>query len=225
MADSLPLFPLGTVLLPGVSLPLHVFEPRYRQLITDLVTGTVPEKRFGMVAIRQGWQMGEDNIEGMELIGCSALLRKVRTLPDGRFDITVCGERRFKLLDVDCTAAPYLVASVDWEPDSTPTGVLADLLPALARSAQHAHDRYQEQAHTDRLRGTVDEEVDGGLAYTLAAGCLLSLEDRQRLLECNCPASRLRLLRRILALETELLRELRAVPLPLAEFAEDFTRN
>ena len=55
VAETLPLFPLGTVLMPGASLPLHIFEPRYRQLTVDLVTGAVPDKEFGVVAVREGW--------------------------------------------------------------------------------------------------------------------------------------------------------------------------
>ena len=53
MAETLPLFPLSTVLLPGASLPLHIFEPRYRQLTVDLVTETLPDRCFGVAAIRQ----------------------------------------------------------------------------------------------------------------------------------------------------------------------------
>ena len=95
MAETLPLFPLGTVLLPGVSLPLHIFEPRYRQLTVDLVTGAVPDKQFGVVAVRDGWVPDDDGLRSLHPVGCTAEVRDVRRLPDGRFDIVTRGARRF----------------------------------------------------------------------------------------------------------------------------------
>src|SRR6195952_1161549 len=102
--------------MPGAPLPLHVFEPRYRQMTIDLVTGAVPGKQFGVVAVREGWGP-DDGREGLHEIGCTAALREVRRLPDGRFDILTVGDRRFRLIDVDDSTAPYLVANVEWLPD------------------------------------------------------------------------------------------------------------
>jgi uncharacterized protein len=154
VVETMPLFPLGTVLLPGAPLPLHVFEPRYRQLTIDLVTGAVPGKQFGVVAVREGWGP-DDGVEGLHEIGCTAALREVRRLPDGRFDIFTVGDRRFRLLDLDASAAPYLVATVDWIPD------LADDDPAelepLERAARAAHRRYCTTARSYRRRS--DDEA------------------------------------------------------------------
>ncbi len=100
----LPVFPLPLVLLPNELLPLHIFEPRYRQMTIDLVTGTVPGKQFGVVAVREGWGP-DDGVEGLHAIGCTAALREVRRLPDGRFDVLTVGDRRFRLLSVDETSA------------------------------------------------------------------------------------------------------------------------
>ena len=102
--------------MPGASLPLHIFEPRYRQLTVDLVTGVVPDKQFGVIAVREGWSV-DDETAGLHRIGCTAELLDVRRLPDGRFDIVTRGARRFRLLDVDATLRPYLMASVDYLPD------------------------------------------------------------------------------------------------------------
>ena len=78
MAEPLPLFPLGhTVLFPGVVLPLHVFEERYRELVRTLVE--LPEgarRRFVVVAIRQGWEVGEDAVSALHDVGCAAELRR-----------------------------------------------------------------------------------------------------------------------------------------------------
>ncbi|MGH3946979.1 MAG: LON peptidase substrate-binding domain-containing protein [Pseudonocardiaceae bacterium] len=222
MAETLPLFPLGTVLLPGTSLPLHIFEPRYRQLTVDLVTGAVPGRSFGVIAVKQCL----DSVETTHDIGCSAVLREARRLPDGRFDIVTRGGKRFRLLDIDENSAPYLVGSVEWVPDDDPPDDDVMLLPMLASSAREAHRRYCSAAWQ---YGDWDEPADdvdpAGLSHLLAGDCLLTLEDRQALLEERDPADRLRLVRTLLVREAAFLRTLRAVPVPLNQFAVQPSRN
>lgn len=154
--ETLPLFPLGTVLMPGAPLPLHIFEPRYRQLTIDLVTGAFPGKQFGVVAVREGWGP-DDGMPGLHEVGCTAALREVRRLPDGRFDILTVGDRRFRLLAVDDTAAPYLTASVEWLPDLEGDDPAA--LEPLERAARAAHRRYCTTAWSYRRRADRDAEV------------------------------------------------------------------
>jgi uncharacterized protein len=193
---TLPLFPLGTVLLPGASLPLHIFEPRYRQLVVDLVTGAVPDKQFGVVAVREGWAPDDDGLAGLHPVGCTAELLDVRRLPDGRFDVVTRGARRFRLLEIDDESKPYLLGSVDYLPD--------DVAP------------------TDAAPG---EAGDPDLTRMLAADCLLPISDRQRLLEQTCPTARLRLVRELLARETGLLTQLHAVPAPITTYAVEHSHN
>ncbi|MGH3805221.1 MAG: LON peptidase substrate-binding domain-containing protein [Pseudonocardiaceae bacterium] len=222
MAETVPLFPMGTVLLPGASLPLHIFEPRYRQLTVDLVTGIVPGRSFGVIAVKQGL----DTTEVTHDIGCTALLKEARKLPDGRFDIVTRGEKRFRLLDVDDASAPYLVGSVEWVPDDDPPAEQSMLLPMLARSAREAHKQYCSAAwqHGDWKEPAEDVDV-AALAHLLAADCLLTLEDRQTLLEERDPVDRLRLVRSLLVREAAFLRTLRAVPVPLTQFAVKTSHN
>lgn len=221
MAETVPLFPLGTVLLPGASLPLHIFEPRYRQLTIDLVTGAVPGRSFGVIAVKQG--LDEEEIHD---IGCTALLQDARRLPDGRFDIVTRGKKRFRLLDIDNTSAPYLVGSVEWVPDEDLPAEQSMLLPMLIRSAREAHRRYCCAAwqHGDWREPKEDVDV-ASLAHLLASDCLLTLEDRQALLEERDPADRLRLVRTLLVREAAFLRTLRAVPVPLNQFAVEVSCN
>ncbi len=222
MAETVPLFPLGTVLLPGASLPLHIFEPRYRQLTVDLVTGAVPGRRFGVIAFKQGL----DSAEETHTIGCTALLREARRLPDGRFDIVTRGEARFRLLDIDETSSPYLVGRVEWVPDDELPDEDVRLLPMLARSAREAHRSYCTAAWRHEDWDEPSEDVDvAALPHLLAADCLLTLEDRQALLEECDPADRLRLVRTLLMREAAFLRALRAVPVPLHQFALPTSRN
>ncbi|HWR48222.1 MAG TPA: LON peptidase substrate-binding domain-containing protein [Pseudonocardiaceae bacterium] len=222
MAETVPLFPLGTVLLPGASLPLHIFEPRYRQLTVDLVTGAVPGRSFGVIAVKQGL----DSVEDTHDIGCTAVLREARRLPDGRFDIVTRGEKRFRLLDIDNTSAPYLIGSIEWVPDDDPPAEQSMLLPTLARAAREAHRQYCWAAWQHGDWEEPKEDVDiAALAHLLASDCLLTLEDRQALLEECDPADRLRLVRTMLVREAAFLRTLRAVPVPLSQFAVKASHN
>jgi Lon protease-like protein len=225
VAETLPLFPLGTVLMPGASLPLHIFEPRYRQLTVDLVTGAVPDKEFGIVAVREGFTPDDDGIAALHTVGCTAELRDVRRLPDGRFDIVTRGARRFRLLDLDAESKPYLTGSVEYLPDvETPT---ADgMTQMLSAAARDAHRRYCATAWKTGDWAEPQPDVEPGtLPHVLAADCLLPIADRQLLLEQTSPVERLRMVRALLARETGLLSQLRAVPAPITTFAVEHSSN
>jgi uncharacterized protein len=215
---TLPLFPLAAVLLPGTPLPLHIFEPRYRQLVTDLITDKVPGSCFGVVATKPGWSGDIRTLDQVRNVGCAALLREVKSLPDGRFDIITRGQDRFRLLDIDEGSAPYLTGVVEWLPDSTPQDKLRELQPALAASARAAHRRYCQAAwQREDWNEPPEDTSPEQLAHLVAADCLLDSDDRQRLLEQTCPARRLRMVRTMLNREAGILRALRAVPIPLSE--------
>src|SRR5580704_11413337 len=100
MSEMLPLFPLGTVLYPGLLLPLHIFEERYRRLVRDLLDGPEPQ-RFGVIAIRQGRETGVDGVSDLYEIGCTATLRRVAEHEDGRYDLVTVGADRFRLASLD----------------------------------------------------------------------------------------------------------------------------
>jgi uncharacterized protein len=116
--EVIPLFPLGTPLFPGVVLPLLVFEPRYRRLMADL-TGLPADsehRRFGVVAIRQGWEVERvAPAEALYDVGCMAVLRAVAPQPDGGYQVVTVGSDRFRLLEVlVADDPPYLQARVEW---------------------------------------------------------------------------------------------------------------
>jgi Lon protease-like protein len=226
VTETLPLFPLGTVLLPGASLPLHVFEPRYRQLTIDLVTGTVPTKQFGVVAVREGWTPDDHGMDGLHHVGCTADLRDVRRLPDGRFDIVTRGARRFRLLDLDEDAKPYLMGTIDYLPDVETPSDAGEMTRMLISSARDAHRRYCTTAWKTGDWSEPGAEVEAStLPHVLAADCLLPIVDRQRLLEQVSPTERLRMVRALMARETGLLSQLRAVPAPITSFAVEYSFN
>ena len=226
VTETLPLFPLGTVLLPGASLPLHIFEPRYRQLTIDLVTGAVPSKTFGVVAVREGWTPDDHGMDGVHHVGCTAELRDVRRLPDGRFDIVTRGSRRFRLLDIDAATKPYLVGTVEYLPDVETPADAGDMTRMLISSARDAHRRYCSTAWKAGDWSEPEPDVEPGtLPHVLAADCLLPIGDRQRLLEQVSPTERLRMVRALMARETGLLSQLRAVPAPITSFAVEHSFN
>lgn len=109
MDDSrtLPLFPLGTVLFPGVVLPLHVFEERYKLMIRRCLES---DRRLGIVLIRKGWEVGEAAIPFD--VGTLARITRVETLSDGKLNLAVAGERRFRIRRL-LAGEPYARADVE----------------------------------------------------------------------------------------------------------------
>jgi ATP-dependent Lon protease len=116
--EVIPLFPLGTPLFPGVVLPLQVFEPRYRRLMADLsaLPADSGRRRFGVVAIRQGWEVERvAPAAALYDVGCTAVVRAVAPQPDGGYQVVTVGADRFRLLDVlVADDPPYLRAQVEW---------------------------------------------------------------------------------------------------------------
>jgi Lon protease-like protein len=99
MADLLPLFPLpNVVLFPNVFLPLHVFEPRYRDMVADAVAS---DRMIGMVLLRPGWQAAYEGRPAVFPVGCSGVITHVERLNDGRFNIVLRGVERFRIADED----------------------------------------------------------------------------------------------------------------------------
>lgn len=211
MTERLPLFPLGTVLYPGLVLPLHIFEERYRTLVADL---TAPEAErgdapgaFGVVAIRAGHETAGPEEEQPTLpdiyeVGCTAELRRVEELPDGRYDLVTTGSRRFRVHGVDAGGA-YLVGQV--EPLEEDRGDAADV---LARSVGAHYLAYRDAlldvaGQAPRVRGPLPSDPVV-LSYLVAAAMVLDIGDKQRLLEATDATARLRA-------ELDLLRRERAV--------------
>jgi Lon protease-like protein len=207
VGEVLPLFPLGTVLFPGALLPLHVFEPRYRALVRDLVAGPEP-RHFGVVAIREGHEVGADSIKALYDVGCVAEVRRVDQLPDGRYALQTAGFRRFRLLDLD-HSRPYLTGQLELIDEPHGDGAARDA-PA---------DRVREMFATYRsLLDPAAEPVElpedpTALSYAVAAGLAVALPERQALLESPGSGERLGTEAEVLARELAIMRGLRAMPL------------
>ena len=211
----LALFPLGTVLFPGVLLPLHVFEERYRRLVRDLLEADHEQRELGVVAIREGREVGADGLRALHPVGCVARLRRVDPYADGRFDIVCVGTTRFRLAGdepLDGSRA-YLRGRVETLPEpagSDPLGV-AD---AVRRHFDDYRRALGEDGGTNGTDDTGDPLPDDPhqLSYLVAATMVLDLRDRQRLLEAPDTTTRLRALSRLLRRETALLGHLPSLP-------------
>jgi Lon protease-like protein len=211
-----------------VPLPLHIFEPRYRQLTVDLMTGTVPEKRFGVIAMAPSSDIEVTSLDQLHPIGCAAVLRQASRLPDGRYDIVTFGERRFRLLALDSVAAPYLMGTIEWVPDTPAVipGQRSVTLGSLVRAARAAYRRYCQAAWKQGDWTEPDDDVDvAALAHLLATDCLLPLEDRQHILEETRPLHRLRLVTQLISREAGILATLHAIPAPPADLNQQAIEN
>ncbi|MQA95910.1 MAG: peptidase S16 [Streptosporangiales bacterium] len=210
MPESLPLFPLGTVLFPGLVLPLHVFEERYRRLMDDLLELPADEdRRFGVVAIELGHEVGESSTRRMAAVGCTAEIQGVNRYEDGRFDVVAVGGRRFRVERV-ADPAPYLTADVTHLPD-----VAGDGVGPLAESVLRLFRGYAARLET--LGGEIqmpDELPDDPirLSYAVAAAMIADQPDKQRLLEAETAAERLTGTRELLRRELRVLSRLRTLP-------------
>ena len=212
MSETLPLFPLGAVLYPGMLLPLHIFEERYRQLIRDLLDGPEP-RRFGVIAIRKGRETGIDGVHSLYEIGCTAVVRRVERHDDGRYDIATVGTQRFRLRGLDETR-PYLQGEVEMLGDEAVDPASAE--PAV-RVIQATFREYLDAltewgGATVRIEDLPDEPVL--LSFLVAAAMVIDLPERQALLAESDTLRRMALERALLSRETAMLRTTTSRPAP-----------
>jgi len=199
----LPLFSLPLVLFPGVPLPLHIFEPRYREMVSDCLGG---RRRFGIVfsgdEASPGPQRGD--------VGCVAMIQTVQQLADGRSNLIVVGEERFAIGRLIAEDRPYLLGEVlsygDFEEP-------ADTLMPFAAQLRGIFERVGRAARTladdrDPLPALPDDPA--ALSFTIASLIDLDGPGRQRLLTSRSALGRLRELDALLSPAVDTL-EARAV--------------
>jgi Lon protease-like protein len=209
------MFPLNTVLFPGVTVPLRVFEDRYRALVHRLLRIEDPAERlFGSVAIREGYEVGERGGQSVHRIGCLLQLTEVEPHDDGTFDIVAVGRSRLRLEAME-SSGPFLSGTIDVIREREDP-----VDPELVQTACDVFDRYRDalsEIHGEEvLEGTLPQDPTY-LSWSLAATCLLTLPDRQSLLEAESASLRLGMLTTMLRDE---LRAITAIPsLPATELA------
>jgi Lon protease-like protein len=211
MGDVIALFPLGSVLLPGMPLPLHIFEQRYQQLLDDLAAAP-GGARFGVVALRSGTETlgadGSDRTPDVATIGTLAEILEVQRQDDGSADVLSVGSRRFQVESLIAAGKPYLRAEVRFLDEDD--GPLDADGPARARELISAYDLLLTRLAGRATGGELPADPSQ-LAYQIAARLPLLPGDRQSLLEVDTTAERLARLNRLLRREIALLRHTRTI--------------
>ena len=183
--DDLPLFPLHVVLFPDMPLPLHIFEPRYREMIMRCREENSP---FGVILIRDGDEAGVEAVP--HLIGTTARITQYEEMPDGRMDILVFGETRFRVTRASHDK-PYLSAAV--EPLEEETGDLSQVQP-VAETVSGLFKKYLRSlfAMTGRSLSALQlPQEPAYLSYAIASVLQVPLAEKQNLLEIADTARRL----------------------------------
>ena len=214
MADTLPMFPLNAVLFPGVSVPLTVFEDRYRALVHHLLRVEDPAERvFGTVGIREGYEVGEHGAQSLYRVGCRVQLTEVESNPDGTFDVVAVALERIELERLDTTGL-FPVGHVTERPD--PEAAVPESVLERARVAFTAYRAALAEISSDPYSGTLPRDPTY-LSWTLAALAPLPMSERQALLEAEDATERLVLVTHLLRTE---LRAMNVIPsLPATEVA------
>ena len=168
----LPLFPLDVVLFPGTPLPLHIFEPRYKEMISECVDR---KKSFGVVRAKE---------EGVAEIGCTAeIIIVAKKYPDGRMDIVTEGRERFEVMQVNQERA-FLQAEVLYLNDEPGTASAAEIAQAVKLQKEII-----ELAGSDPPSASDSE--NSSLSYNLVGPLPLDLDFKQTLLGMKSEAQRL----------------------------------
>ena len=173
----LPLFPLpGVVFLPKTRLPLHVFEPRYRQMVSDVMRA---EQRIGMVMLKPGWESDYYGSPPIYEFGTAGFVEQALLLEGGQYEIVLGGIGRVRILK-EISTEPYRVALATAAPEELPseeTGkALRGLLAALAKQYLSL---LPEKGAVPELEGADFESLTNALIMALS----LESEEKQRLLE------------------------------------------
>jgi len=195
------MFPLGSVLVPSMVLPLHVFEPRYRQLVRDCLEGT-PE--FGVVLITRGSEVGGGDVRA--LVGTVARVVEVAEMPDGRYAVGAVGTRRIRVVRW-LDDAPYPRAEVEEWPDEPgdPDDDLGDArrqAVVLLRRALALQSELGDAAPPSTIEVDADPE---GASHQVAALAPIGPHDRQMLLAAPSTSTRLAEARMLLSDAVEVL--------------------
>lgn len=208
---TVPLFPLRTVLVPGLVLPLHIFEPRYRLMVSMLADAPEDERGFGIVALRPGCTEADGRKAFYEM-GTMARLTRVDELPDGRYDVVTVGARRFSIDSVD-DRMPFTRANVTLHPE--PVGEPSRAVD-LAEEAVQLLQEYREviAAWGVIAMGQIDNlpEDPVVLSYLIASAIVTDLPERQSLLGMPDAEQRLAAVCQVLRREIEVMGTLPSMP-------------
>jgi Lon protease-like protein len=196
LPHTIPIFPLpNVVMFANVFLPLHIFEARYRAMVTDAIAG---DRIIGMVLLQPGYEPNYEGRPSVYAVGCAGVITHAETLPDGRFNIVLRGIEKFRIVGEEASR-PYRLAHI--EP-------LPELLPANERTPLRQQRQRLEAVLAAAIeRGGSDPKFppaipDEDLVNALSQYLDLQPIERQALLECDGTVARCRALIELLEMKT-----------------------
>lgn len=199
LSPTIPLFPLpNVVLFPNVFLPLHVFEPRYRQMVHQALAA---DRMIGMVLLKPGYEEQYEQTPPVYDMGCAGSITHVERLPDGRFNIVLKGTQRFRILSEDPPTASVLyreahIAAVAEEISDGDREVLQQQRAELEQKLAPLFDAARAASRLPEIMS--DEDLVNALAQYLA----LEPVEKQALLELPGPRHRAQVLLELLDMKT-----------------------
>jgi Lon protease-like protein len=188
----IPIFPLEvTMLFPGVSRPLHIFEPRYRAMVADALKG---DRIIGMTTLKPGYEANYDGRPPIYEIGCAGVITEFEELPGGRFNIVLRGVVKFRVTGEDQSRS-YRLANVEAVPEALDDAETA----TLHKLRQRLEELITKGSDTKVEPGTSDEYLINMVAQHLPMG----LAERQGLLELKNGLLRVRALIELIEAKTK----------------------
>ena len=177
LPSTIPIFPLpNAVLFPNVFMPLHIFEPRYRAMVSDALAG---DRIIGMVLLRAGFERDYEGRPAIFPIGCAGVVTHSEPLPDGRFNIVLKGIEKFRVTGEDASK-PYRLATIDSLPELVPDAERSELRHLRLRLETLLAAAAEREGGDPKFpRAVADEDLVNALAQYIGLEPL----ERQALLE------------------------------------------
>ena len=183
LPETIPIFPLEDVMLfPGMSVPLHIYEPRYKAMVADALKG---DRIIGMVLLRPGYEKDYERSPSVFQMGCAGMINEVEELPNGEYNIVLGALTKYRITREDASR-PYRTAHVTAVVDSTAEADQA----ALHARRQRLEALIRESGGRTGLRGVPDGISDEGLVNGISQLAHIDELDRERLLEQPTPLTR-----------------------------------
>jgi Lon protease-like protein len=164
LPPTIPIFPLpNVVLFPNVFLPLHIFEPRYRQMVEEALNG---DRIVGMVLLRPGWERDYDGRPAVYPLGCAGVITHAERLADGRFNIVLRGMEKFRVTSEEA-GKPYRLAHVEPVPEPAADSLRAEMRSERRRLESLLVPQPEGQPEAKVPSSMADEDLVNALAQYL----------------------------------------------------------
>lgn len=203
----IPLFPLNTVMVPGLVMPLVLFEPKYLALANNLTELDATDRIFGIVKSMP--KLSSEREISLTTIGTLVQVQTLTVREDQKWDLVAVGNRKFRILEI-YQDMPYLTADVELLTDdvhNTPKVTVESIESAIAE-----FENYRELLGVEITDNEALPDDPATLSYLITAAALFSLDEKQQLLEILSTENRLNKIQKLLRREVGILSKLRCFP-------------